>query len=336
MINGIDVHTHIVPEKFPPYAGSGRDVPWPSMQLDGCGHGHVMISGKKYRTVSETCWDSAKRVSGMDACGVARQAISPMPELLSYWLPLADAKVLIRWLNDTIAGMVVAQPLRFIGLGAVPLQDTDAAIVELEYVVKSLGFAGVEIASHVNGVSIGDARFEPFFAAAEKLGAAVFVHALRPAGKDRLVGPTNLEQVVAFPGDIALAAASMITGGTAERHKQLRIAFSHGGGAMTMLLPRLENAWRISPALNASMACAPSETARRFYYDTLTYSADSLHLVLSTFGDDRVMIGTDFPFSIADMNPHGTIDALALDALDAPRALALREGNARRFLGLAA
>ena len=189
MINGIDVHAHIVPEKFPPYAGSGRDVPWPSMEHDGCGHGHVMISGKKYRTVSDACWDQVKRTSLMDRCAVARQAISPMPELLSYWLPLADAKVLIRWLNDTIAGMVAAQPRRFIGLGAVPLQDTDAAIVELEYVMQSLGCAGVEIASHVNGVSIGDARFEPFFAAAEKLGAAVFVHALRPAGKDRLVSP---------------------------------------------------------------------------------------------------------------------------------------------------
>ena len=45
------------------------------------------------------------------------------------------------------------------------------------------------------------------------------------------------------------------------------------------------------------------------------------------------MIGTDYPFSIADMDPHGTITALALDAA---RAMALREGNAKRFLGLAA
>src|SRR6185503_16783858 len=113
------------------------------------------------------------------------------------------------------------------GLGAVPLQDTDAAIRELEY-CRSLKFAGVEIASHVNGVSIGDARFEPFFAEAEKAGAAIFVHALRPAGQDRIVG-AFIEQAVCFPGDIGLACASMITGGIAERHPKLRIAFSHGG-----------------------------------------------------------------------------------------------------------
>ena len=332
MIHGIDVHTHIVPEKFPAYAGLRNDVPWPTMQHDGCGHAHVMISGKKYRTVPDTCWDAAKRTRGMDAMRVARQALSPMPELLSYWLPLADAKVMIRWLNDSIAQMIDAEPRRYLGLGAVPLQDVDAAIAELEYVVKSLHFSGVEIASHVNGVSIGDARFEPFFAAAAQLGAAVFVHALRPAGKDRLVGPPNLEQVVAFPGDIALAVASMITGGTAEKHPQLRIAFSHGGGASTMLLPRLEHAWKIVPAIREAVSRSPTETARRFYYDTLTYSADTLRLVVKSFGADRVMIGTDYPFSIADMNPHVTIDRLGIDTHVAE---ALREGNARRFLGLA-
>ena len=63
MVSGIDVHTHIVPEKFPPYTGSGRDVPWPSMQHDGCGHGHVMISGRKYRTVPQTCWDAARALA---------------------------------------------------------------------------------------------------------------------------------------------------------------------------------------------------------------------------------------------------------------------------------
>jgi len=100
-----------------------------------------------------------------------------------------------------------------------------------------------------------------------------------------------------------------------------------------MLLPRLEHAWNIVPVIKESIARAPGETARRFYYDTLTYSAESLRLVLSIFGDDRVMIGTDYPFSIADMNPHRTIDALGLDE---NRAYGLREGNARRFLGLGA
>jgi aminocarboxymuconate-semialdehyde decarboxylase len=136
--------------------------------------------------------------------------------------------------------MIARAPQRFVGLGAVPLQDTEAAIRELEYISDRLGFRGVQIASHVNGASIGETRFEPFFAAAARLGAAVFVHALRPAGQERIVGPFA-EQAVCFPGEIALAAASMITGGIAARHPALRIAFSHGGGAM----PVLCTAWRM-------------------------------------------------------------------------------------------
>src|SRR5918999_209344 len=158
MSESIDVHTHIVPESFPPYAGSGRDVPWPSMAPAHACHRHVMISGKVYRTVSDGCWSVPRRIEDMNGMRVARQALSPMPELLSYWLPLEDAKRLIRYLNDEIAAMVARAPERFIGLGAVPLQDVDSAIDELHYLIDSLKFSGVEIASHVNGVSIGDAR----------------------------------------------------------------------------------------------------------------------------------------------------------------------------------
>src|SRR5256714_14611993 len=237
MSESIDVHTHVVPENFPPYAGKGGDVPWPSMAEAHACHRHVMISGKVYRTVSDGCWSVPRRIEDMNRTRVARQALSPMPELLAYWLPLEDAKVLIRYLNDQIAAMVARAPERFVGLGAVPLQDVDAAIFELQHLMKDLKLSGVEIASHVDGTSIGDPRFEPFFAAAEALGAAVFVHALRPAGQERIVGPFP-EQVVCFPGDIALACASMITGGIGSRHPRPRIAFRHGGGGLGQPLPR--------------------------------------------------------------------------------------------------
>jgi aminocarboxymuconate-semialdehyde decarboxylase len=331
MLHGIDVHTHVVPESFPPYAGAVADAPWPSMQHDGCGHAHVMIRGRNYRTVPHTSWDGAARAAAMDNMRVARQVLSPMPELLSYWLAPDDGRAMCRFLNDTIARMVSDRPDRFLGLGVVPLQDLEAAMAELAYVVNDLALSGVEVATHVDGVSIGDPRFEPFFAEAARLGAAVFVHALHPAGKDRLVGPPQLEQVVAFPGDVALAAAALVTGGTLERHPLLRVALSHGGGAFPIVLPRLEHGWKTLPQLREAIPNAPSSYASRFYVDTLTYAAPTLRLAMETFGPDRVMIGTDYPFAIADFDPHAAIDALQLDRAAAQ---ALREGNARRFLGL--
>ena len=326
----IDIHNHIVPERFPVYAGKGRDVPWPSMAEAHACHKHVMISGKVYRTVSDGSWSVPRRIEDMGAMRVARQALSPMPELLSYWLPLEDSKALIRYLNEQIAEMIALAPERFIGLGAVPLQDEDSAIRELEFVLKKLKFAGVEIASHVNGVSIGDARFEPFFAAAEQAGAAIFVHALRPAGQDRIVGAFP-EQAVCFPGDIALAAASMITGGIAARHPKLRIAFSHGGGALPVLLPRLVHAWNMIPKAKESLAESPAVYAKRFFYDALVFDAKATRFVIDSFGSSQVCVGSDYPYAMADPDPLGTLEK---SGLDAGVMAAITSGNARRFLGL--
>jgi aminocarboxymuconate-semialdehyde decarboxylase len=325
MAECIDVHTHVVPESFPAYAGTARGVPWPSMAEAHACHKHVMISGKVYRTVSDGCWSVPRRIEDMGGMRVARQALSPMPELLSYWLPMPDGGVLVRYLNEQIAAMVARAPDRFVGLGAVPLQDLEKAIEELHF-VRKLGFSGVEIASHVNGLSIGEARFEPFFAEAERLGAAVFVHALRPAGQDRIVGAFS-EQAVCFPGDIALACASMITGGIAARHPRLRIAFSHGGGAMAILLPRLVHAWKAVPKARESLAESPADTARRFFYDHLVFDAAAVKFVAATFGASQMLVGSDYPFNMGDPDPAGTLEKAGLDA-------ALTAANARRFLGL--
>ena len=326
----IDIHTHVVPEHFAAYSGKGRDVPWPAMAEAHACHRHVMISGKVYRTVSDGSWSVPRRIEAMGEMRVARQALSPMPELLSYWLPLDDGKTLIRYLNEQIAEMVALAPQRFVGLGAVPLQDVDSAMLELDFVMKKLGFSGVEIASHVNGVSIGDARFEPFFAAAERLGAAVFVHALRPAGQDRVVGAFP-EQAVCFPGDIALAAASMITGGIAARHPKLRIGFSHGGGALAVLLPRLVHAWSALPKAKESLAESPAVYARRFFYDALLFDPAATRFIIDSFGASQICVGSDYPFNMGDRDPLGSLEK---SGLDAAVLAAIGSANARRFLGI--
>jgi aminocarboxymuconate-semialdehyde decarboxylase len=200
----------------------------------------------------------------------------------------------------------------------------------LRYIKEKLSFAGVEIASHVNGVSIGDARFEPFFAAAERLGAAVFVHPLRPAGQERIVG-AFAEQAVCFPGDVALAAASMITGGVAARHPKLRIAFSHGGGALSILLPRLMHTWKNFPKAKESLSEPPEATAKRFYYDDLVFSPPAIKFLVETFGDSQIVLGTDYPFALGESDPLGVLERSGLDPATVAK---ITSTNAKRFLAL--
>lgn len=328
---GIDVHAHVVPEHFPNYIGSRLPAEWPSMAPAHACHRHVMISGKVYRTVSDRCWNTARRLEDLPGMGLALQVVSPMPELLSYWMAADDARQLLRYTNDCMAGMVGQGGGRIAALGAVPLQDIDLAIAELEYVMKTPGFAGVEIGSNVNGVPVGAPQLDPFFEACEALGAAVFVHALRPAGMDRLVGPAPLQQVLAYPGDVGLAAASVITTNLLMRRPRLRIAFSHGGGTLAALLPRLQQGWEVFPALKESISASPAEQARRLFYDTLVFDTPLLRHLVERFGASQLLAGTDYPFNFHDRVPVQRIEAAGFDE---DTVAALMHRNAERFLGL--
>jgi len=327
--NAIDIHNHVVPATIPSYAGKHGGARWPQMAACDARHKNVVIDGKNFRTVSDECWDIARRIEAMDATGIAVQVLSPMPELLSYWFPPEDAVAFGRVINGAIAEMVTRAPKRFAGLGMVPLQDTELAARELERLMHD-GFRGVEIGSNVNGVAIGDPRFQPFFAAAERFGAAIFVHALHPASLERIVGPPRLVPFVAFPGETNFAICSLISGGTLERHPKLRIAFSHGGGTFGIVLPRLTQGWAISPVLQETIKISPRETARRLYYDTLVFDAKTIRFLIEMFGLSQLCVGSDFPFDGGDSEPLREIGKLELGATDLAL---LHEGNARRFLG---
>jgi aminocarboxymuconate-semialdehyde decarboxylase len=328
---GVDVHAHVIPGEFPRYLGGASPAGWPSMApADAC-HRHVMIDGKNYRTVSDKCWTTSRRLADFEAMGIGLQAISPMPELLSYWLPVAVGAQLVRYLNDQIAAMVAESGGQLIGLGAVPLQDMDLAIKELYYLKHDLKFAGVEIGSNINGLVIGNPQLDPFFEACEALDLAVFVHALRPAGMDRLVGPPALQQVLAYPTDVGLAAASVLTSNLITRRPKLRLAFSHGGGTLAMLLPRLEQAMSVFPGLRDSVTRSPTVQARELFYDTLVFDTPTLQHLVHTFGASQLMIGTDYPFNFHDTHPVARIEAAGFDAAVVDQ---LVQGNAKRFLKL--
>jgi aminocarboxymuconate-semialdehyde decarboxylase len=293
-----------------------------------CRHRNVMISGDLFRTVNDEAWDVERRLESMALTGVTRQVLSPMPELLSYWLEPHDTLELARHVNAAMAEMVSRAPKHFAALAMAPLQAPELAARELEAIMATGQFRGVEIGTHVNGVPIGDPQFAPFFAAAEALNASVFVHALHPIGKERLVGPPVLANIIANPCETALSIMSLITGGVIERHPKLRLAFSHGGGAFAMVLPRFAHFWKQMPEIGGLAIRSPIELARTLYYDTLTFDPAVLKFLADRFGVTQLCIGTDEPFTGADKTPLAGLDQFS----PAEQAL-LRNQNAERFLG---
>ena len=324
----VDVHCHVVPSEFP--AAPSNCDQWPSMNHRADNQAMVMVGKKEFRLVDSRCWDVARRIADINEEEVGMQALSPMPELLSYWIDAQQALVLSRSINQAIAMMVRAAPDRFVGLGMVPLQDPELAARELGRLRNEDGLIGVEIGSNINGKSPGDPSFDVFFAEAERLDLAIFVHAIHPSVAGRLVGPALLGAYIGYPTDVGLAAASVITGRVLEKFPKLRIGFSHGGGTLAAFLPRLDTGWQKVGALSKAFA-SPAETARRLYYDNIVFDPRLLKHLIEAFGITQIFVGSDYPFTAGQKNSARMFDKLDLSS---DHLAALRGGNAGRFLNI--
>lgn len=303
---------------------------WPYMDHVKPGQANVIISGKIFRTVTDQCWNPLRRMEDMEREGVEQQVLSIMPELFNYWAHPEDALLFCRSMNETIARMVRDYPDKFIGLGSVPLQDPELAARELEWVRKVFGLAGVQIGTNVEGIPIGDPRFLPFFAMAEKLNIAVFVHPINPPAQERIVGPKVLNNFIGFPTEIAYAAASIITGLVLEKFPKLKICFSHGGGSFSTLLPRLTYGWETMPEFQEALPKSPMEYAKKLYFDTLVYHSKQFTYLSNIFSVNQLIVGSDYPFVIRETPPGKVLNGQAhLTDQDLKK---MRGENAVRFL----
>src|SRR6266568_2039885 len=321
-----------MPGSFPPApAGCG---PWPSMS-PAEGDARLLVSGP-VRFTAQTAWFDAER--RLAASGVDAEVVSPFPPLLNYALPAPAGRDLARWVSEYIAGLCAAAPDRIYGLGTVPLQDPDLAAASLAE-IRELGLAGVEIASSIGGASLGDARFLGFFAEAERLGLAVFVHAM-PVPSDRLPGPATATFGVGVEG--SLAAAALITGGVAEACPSLRLAFSHAAGGFPLQLPRAQwfwgRTWNEEPpgergpeAAPWAAAAGPAELARRFWYDSLVFDRRAIRYLIDMLGADRLLAGSDFPAMPREEPAGRTLRSMELSQAELDD---ITWHNCFRFLGL--
>lgn len=321
----IDVHTHVVPRGLP----FGHDARFASIEPTGP-TAEVLVDGAVFRVVTEESWDVEARVAAMDAQGVTVQAISPMPELFSYWAEPGLGRSFAAALNEAIAEMAAAAPDRLVGLGTVPLQDLDAAIAGVEQ-VRALGLAGIEIGSNVLGACTGAPSFLPFFQAVADAGLCVFVHAFHPPYWDCCADPP-MAAAVNFPPEIGTCMAAMVANGTVEQSPGLRMCASHGGGTLPLHLPRMAAFWDADPA-RVDRGRSPYDAVRSMWFDTLTYEPAALRSLLDLVGPSRVVVGSDAPFFAE--RPGYVLDRLHESSpLSADELATIRVASARELLGL--
>jgi aminocarboxymuconate-semialdehyde decarboxylase len=321
----IDVHTHFIPPELVADARAGRALDRIAVQQRDGAEWLVHPQGYGY-PLSPEFFDLDAKHREMDRLGIDAAVLSLTPTLLFYWLDAAQAADFCRLANDSLARFV-KQSDRLHGVAVVPLQDPDAAAAELRRAVRDLGLRGAEIGTTVEKMPLDDPRCDPFFAAAAELDVPVILHPYYVGTRPQLTDfyMTNL---TGNPLETCIAASRLILSGWMDRHPAVKVMLVHSGGFMPFQVGRLDHGHRVRNETNAHITAPPSTYLRRFWYDTITHAATPLKFLVDLVGADRVVLGTDLPFDMADVHfqkyfEGANLDAPTLDAITSRNAVEL-------------
>lgn len=352
----IDLHTHILPERWPSWTTRTGYPGWIELEHHGPGCARMLqtqsvdgaIRAKPFREIKSNTWDPAARLADMHARGITSQVLSTVPVMFSHWAKALDAYDLHRLLNDHIAEVCRAAPRAgttpsFLGLGVLPMQDPELACRELSRCVTELGFSGVQIGTNVNGHNLDDPSVVRVLAHAESVGACVFVHPWDMLAAER-TEKYWLRWLVGMPTETALAIASLLFAGVFDRLPRLRMCFAHAGGSLLSVLGRMDHGFHARPDLCAVDNPNPPRAyfaggadaqpdAARFWVDSLTHDREVLRSLLRLMGERRVALGSDYPFPLGEEKPGEMIEAF--DDLAPAAKQRLLASNALEFLGIA-
>lgn len=334
----VDVHAHaLLPAIEQAVAGLARSAQTDldrARELDRVRNGAaaLLVSGQMVRERSAQLTDVTRRLADMDAAGVDVQVVSPSPSQYHYWADAGPAETVWRTAASEMAALCAQAPTRLVGLALAPLQHPEHMTAALDCAVLEHGLRGVEISSHAPGptraVELSDPRLDPFWSRAEELGAIVFVHPFGCTLDERL-DAWYLSNIVGQPVENAVALSHLIMSGTLDRHPDLRVIVSHGGGYLPAFTGRMDHGWRDRDDVRGC-AHLPSSYLRRLHFDSLVHTPEALRILIAAVGASQVLLGSDYPF---DMGVPDPVQRLHAAGLAGPELDGLLGTNAAR-LGL--
>ncbi|MFC2007887.1 amidohydrolase family protein [Chloroflexota bacterium] len=327
-IINIDVHGHFTPRSCLT-TGEGNNRPnMPTLVADTQGQENIVMGG--YRTPAASLSDPETRIKEMAASGIDFQILSSSPRFLFYDREIEDALWFSQQQNDGIADTVKEYPERFSGMAAIPLQEPKKALGELDRAINKLGLKGVEILSHVNDRQLDDPELLPFYKEVEAMDVPVFIH---PRGtRSEGMRSYHLGNLVGHPSNTTLAAAHLIFGGILEKFPNIKFCLAHGGGFLPYIRGRWEHGYEVRADCKEIIKRPPSDYISLLYFDTITHSVPVLEFLVASMGADRVMLGTDFPYDMGDLQPVSKVEGLTgISEEDRQKILG---GNAARIFNL--
>jgi len=302
-MQAIDMHCHFWADSFIKAARAGKE--WYGWKLEKDGSGGNVLSGEgggPYRVLSfpevDLADPAARTQRRMESQGIDFQAVMPVGYLWSYHLGEADSVSLAREVNDELAELQRVDSAHYAPLAHLPVPHTEAAIAEVERVVKDLGIKHFALASHAAGRNLNDPSIVPVLDAIAEAGATLSLH---PAFFDKLgergrISDPLLKNGFGPPIEASLAFLSVIISGVLDRHPSFDVWVSHGGGAAMYSMGRLQRKYLAMSPDTRPMALPPKGYLRRFHYGNLVHDEAALRLLIEQVGADRITIGTDYPF----------------------------------------
>jgi aminocarboxymuconate-semialdehyde decarboxylase len=280
--------------------------------------------------VMEPISGSERRLAEMDRMGVDIQVVSPGPQAYAYFLDPDLGRVAAGMVNDDLAEMVSRRPDRLKAMGTVPLQAPELAIAEMERCVREHDMRGIEISSHVNGKDLSRAGLERFFARAEELGVMIFLHPLGTTNAERMVDH-YFNNVIANPLEATMAVGHLIMDGVLDRHPRLKMCVAHGGGYISHYPGRSDHTFRARADGRVNIKKKPSDYLKKLYFDTVVFDHDQLRHLVARWGADHVIMGTDWPYDMAEPDPVRFVESCK--GLTAKQKAQIHGLNAAKLLG---
>lgn len=326
----IDIHSHIAIPEASAYAApyvDPSDIPIARFSTDAT----RALNQRQDEDRTLTMTDIDDRLAVLDAMELDMQLVAPPPPQCFSTIPPEHAARAIAMVNEGVAGFVGKRPDRFLGLGTVTMQEPEQAVADLSEVMGPLGLKGVMILTSIKGEEIAAPRFEPFWKKAEELGALVMIHPNGFSGGERFV-PYYFSNVIGNPLDTAVALHFLIFNGVLERMPNLKILAVHGGGFLPAYSGRIDHAWGAREDTNAGLPKPPTEYLRKVYFDSVVFTPHQLEYLVRLYGADHIVMGTDYPYDMAEYDPVGHV--MATDGLSEDDKAKVTGGTAKALLGL--
>jgi aminocarboxymuconate-semialdehyde decarboxylase len=325
----IDVHAHYVaPQLIAAIKARGADIGVRLVAGQG-GEALQFDYGFKVRPFfARLIEPAAARKAWLAEKGIDHQVVGTWPDIFGYGLAPQACAAWHRMLNDTLGEWCAEHAAQFSWIASVPMPGAEAAAAELERAVGG-GAVGAIVASNVEGINLGEVPLDAFWDKAQALEVPILIHPVMSTPAPR-AARFALAQIVQYPFDTTLGVGSLLFSGVLDRFPGLTLVLSHGGGAFPYLMGRFDimHARMDRIAQGDAAAKPPSAYARLMAYDSIVHAPKPLRFLADSVGLDRVVLGTDYSFPPADLDPLASLEDAGFSAADIA---AVADANPRRF-----